>query len=265
MTSGTSAGDDAVYRQELTTDRQNLNRRRLSVLYFSIGVLVGMFLLGASVYADFESTLFDVSLSADARIRPLQCPVLLAAHETGEVSLRLRNPGAEPITRRVNTNISRGHLIMMSQYTDVVTLEPGESRRLSWNITARDAAYGHLIMVKITTLVNPRNPLQRGSCGVLVLNLPGQIRGSYLVGLLLAVALTGTIGGMRGWWHYGRSYTGWQLEATRAIMLLGSVVLVGLAMSMVGFWEIAAGAFYIAVLAVGVIVPHFLINSRQNW
>jgi hypothetical protein len=120
-------------------------------------------------------------------------------------------------------------------------------------------------MVKITTLVNPRNPLQRGTCGVLVLNLPGQLRGSYVVGLLLAVAVIGTISGMRGWWRYGRSYTGWQMEATRAILLLGSVVLIGLALSLIGFWEVAAGAFYIAVLAVGVIVPHFVINTRQEW
>lgn len=262
MSLRTSAGDDAVRRQDLTTDRHILNRRRLSVFYFSIGVLFGMILLGASVYADFESTLFDVSLSAEARIRPLQCPILLAGHETGQVSVRVSNPSEEAITRRVNTNISRGHLIMMNQYTEVFTLEPGESRMFSWDVTARDAAYGHLIMVKITTLVNPRNPLQRGSCGVLVLNLPGQVRGVYVVGLMLAVSVIATISGMRGWWQYGRSYTGWRMEATRAIMLLGCVVLAGIALSLIGLWEIAAGAFYIAVLAVGVIVPHFLINSR---
>lgn len=262
MTLRTTAGDDQVRPQDLTTNRQMLNRRRLSVLYFSLGVLFGMVLLGASVYADFESTLFDVSLSAEARIRPLQCPILLAGHETGQVAVRVRNPGEEEITRRVNTNISRGHLIMMNQYTEVVTLAPGETRRLAWDVTARDAAYGHLIMVKITTLVNPRNPLQRGSCGVLVLNLPGEIKGSYLVGLLLAVSVIGTVTGMRMWWRYGRSYTGWRMEATRAIMMLGSVILFGIALSFIGLWEVAAVAFYIAVLTVGVIVPHFLINSR---
>ena len=79
---------------------------------------------------------------------------------------------------------------------------------------------------------------------------------------MLAVSVIATISGMRGWWQYGRSYTGWRMEATRAIMLLGCVVLAGIALSLIGLWEIAAGAFYIAVLAVGVIVPHFLINSR---
>ena len=262
MTSGTSTGDNPVHREDLITDRKILNRRRLSVLYFSIGILFGMILLGASVYADFESSLFDFSLSTEGRIRPLQCPVLLAAHETGAVTVHVSNSTQEEITRRVNTTISRGHLIMMNEYNESVTLAPGESHVFSWNVTARDAAYGHLIMVKITTMISPRKPLERGTCGVLVLNLPPHVRGIYVIALMLIIAVVATVAGMRMWWLYGRFYTGWRLEATRAILLLGTVVLAGLAISLIGFWEIAAGAFYIAILTVGVTVPHFIINSR---
>ena len=220
-----------------------------------------MILLGASVYADFESVLFDVSLEIEGRIRAIQCPVLLAAHETGEVSIQINNPTDEAINRRIITTISRGHLILMNQYEDVVSLEPGERQKLSWEVTARDAVYGHLILAKVTTLVSLRNPLHRGTCGILVLNLPGQIKGAYVVGMMLVSSGFFLITGMWMWYQYGRSFSGWRMETTRAIFLLGGVVLAGLALSMFGFWELAAGAFYIAVLATGVSLPHFLINQ----
>jgi hypothetical protein len=241
-----------------------LKRRRLSIIIFTIGALFGLILLGASVYADFESSLFDVSLDAEARIRPVSCPILLASHETGVVSATVHNLSDEEVNRLVRANISRGHLIMMREDEQRITMEARESQTFTWEVTAKDAAYGHLILAKITVLENARKPLQKGSCGVLVLNLPFGIPGWVLVSLIAVIGVFGTVYGAFLWWQNGRSYTGWRMEATRAISLLSSVIIFGLLFSALGLWELAAIGFYIAVLATGVIVPHFVINRNVN-
>jgi hypothetical protein len=234
----------------------------MGVILFSLGVTIGMVLLGGSVYADFESTLFDVSIIADGSISPIRCPVLLNDHETGVIAATITNNTPEPRERLVRAHISKGHLILMREIEERLVLAPNETRILRWAVTSRDAAYGHLILVKVIALENGIQPSHKGSCGVIVLNLPDWITGQALTYSLLAASLIFLLSGAGLWWVYGRSFTGRRLEATRAFFILAAVILSGLAFSFLGFWEFAAAAFYLAVLALGVITPHFLIYRQ---
>jgi hypothetical protein len=245
-------------------ERQLRKMRRLSMIFFWLGVLIGVFLLGASVYADFESELFDVSLETKGRLRQMYCPVMLSARETGKITILIDNPTDKPATRHVLATVTRGHFTYMNLYEFEITLEPGEQRTLSWDVTAHDATYGNLILAKVMTMANLRQPLRRGSCGILVLNLPGWLKGGWFIAILLVITVIFILIGMRMWWLYGRPNIGWRGETSRIIYLLGGVILVGLALSMLGIWELAAGAFYIAVLAIGVSLPHFLFSQRAD-
>lgn len=245
------------------TEQTRLYRRRLGVILFSIGVLLGMVLLGGAVYADFESTLFDVSIVADGSIRPIQCPIVLNDFETGVVTASISNNTSQTSERLVRAHISKGHLILIREIEERVVLAPGETRTLRWTVSARDAAYGHLILVKVIALDDGIQPSHKGSCGVIVLDLPYWISGQLATSSAFALSLGLLLSGAGLWWTYGRSYTGRRLEATRAIFLLGIIIVSGLTFVFLGFWEFAAAAFYLAVLALGVITPHFLV-FRQN-
>ncbi len=240
--------------------RDQAGRGRIAgVALFTAGTILGMFLIGISVYADFEATLFG-TIVPNETIRPIRCPVFISDTETGWVLASIRNKNENPSDIRVNAHISKGHLILMREFDDTILLEPGQSQKFSWEIYPEDAAYGHLILVRVVVM-NPRSSItHRGSCGVVVLNLPGQMKGSNLFWLLFVSALIFMISGSALWWNYGRSYTGRRLEATRSILGLGILVLVGLTSAAAGVWELAAGSFYIGVLMIGVIVPHFMIT-----
>jgi hypothetical protein len=239
---------------------QAVKRRKLSILLFTIGTALGMILIGASVYADFESTLFDATYVADSSIRPIRCPIFLSATEEGRVSAVISNSNERPQELVVRAHITRGHLILMREVQDRIPLEAGESKQMFWKVTAQDAAYGHLILVKIIVLDDAANPSHKGSCGIIVLDLPGNIHGWQLFWLIFLISLSGLLSGMSIWWKYGRSYTGRRLEATRSILGLGVIITLGLIFIVIGFWEFAAVAFYIGLLSIGVIVPHFLIT-----
>lgn len=256
-----STSDDRNESTRQTGTRDQAGWGRIAgVVLFTAGTILGMFLIGVSVYADFEATLFDISIVPNETIRTIQCPVFISDTETGWVLASIQNKNENPGQIRVNAHISKGHLILMREVEDTVLLEPGQSQKFSWEIFPEDAAYGHLILVKVVVM-NPRSDVtHRGSCGVVVLDLPGQMKGSSLFWFLFVSAIIFTISGSALWWNYGRSYSGRRLEATRSILGLGILVMVGLISAAAGIWELAAGSFYIGVLMIGVIVPHFMIT-----
>jgi len=223
-----------------------------------VGALLGMLLIGASVYADFESMLFDVSIAADGDIRPIVCPILMSSKEIKEVRAVVKNTTDYPMNSLVRTHVSMGHLTLMREIEQRVQLAPNEKQRLSWLVSAEDAAFGHLILVKVIMLKSG-DPSHKGSCGIIVLNLPSNLKGFHLYFGLLFVSLVALLGGFRMWWNHGRYYTGRRLEVTRSMVGFTIIVVGGLAFSLVGLWEISAVFFYIGVLMVGVVVPHFLI------
>ncbi|MBN2045249.1 MAG: hypothetical protein JW757_09535 [Anaerolineales bacterium] len=241
-------------------DRGIASRQLLAAVLFAIGVLVGMVLIGASVYADFESSLFNVFLSSASSPHWIKCPILLSSGEDGVVITRLKNREDVPIRRFLHVNISRGHLTLMRGDEQFLELAPGEMLAMEWEVTGKDAVYGHLIFAKVLFSKEDQTPLQLGSCGILVLDLPWGLKGQtviYTLGIISFICITAAI---TLWWRFGRSYTGIRLEATRAMLVLGLVVILGLIFALAGLWRAAAVAFYLAILAIGVVVPHFMIN-----
>lgn len=239
---------------------QSKKRRKLGVLLFIIGCALGMVLIGASIYADFESTLFDATTVVDSAIRPIGCPILLSSTELGKISAVVRNSDDRPREWVVRAHITRGHLILLREEEEKVALGSGDSQRLSWEVTADDAAYGHLIMAKVIVFDDAANPSHKGSCGIIVINLPGNLRGWQLFWILYLTSITCILSGIRIWWANGRTYATRSLEATRSILGLGGIILLGLVFIVFGFWELGAVAFYISLLLTGVIVPHFLLS-----
>jgi hypothetical protein len=234
--------------------------RLIGVVLFTIGVILGMFLIGVSVYADFEATLFEVSIISDQVIRPIQCPIFISRNETGLVTTTLKNSGGNTREYRIQAHISKGHLILIRKLENILYLDPDQSQKITWEIYPQDAAFNHLILVKVLIVNAGTNTTHKGSCGVVVLNLPGEINGRQLFWVSFISALVFLVSGASFWWKFGRSYTGRRLEATRSILGLGVLVLVGLISTATGIWELAAGSFYVGMLMIGVIVPHFMIN-----
>jgi len=233
---------------------------KFGVVLFIIGSALGMILLGGSIYADFESTLFDVTTVKDSSFRPIRCPILLSSTELGKVSAVIRNPDDQPRELVVRTHITHGHLILLREEQEKIALDPGDSQRLSWEVSAEDAAYGHLILAKVIVFDDPSNPSHKGSCGIIVLELPGDLRGWQLFWMMYLLSVGGILSGIRIWWKNERPYSSRRLESTRSILGLGGIILLGLIFIVLGLWELGAGLFYIGLLLTGVIVPHFLIS-----
>jgi len=238
-----------------------VNRGVIGIILFVIGVLLGMVLIGSSVYADFESTLFDLTNSAKRSYHPIKCPVFLSSYESGYLSAVIKNPNDITQQLVIQARISNRHLILLSEVQENISIASHGKKQLNWEVEAPDAVYGHLLLAKVIVMDANLNPSQRGSCGIIVLDLPLGLKGWQLFWMVFVLSLSGIISGIIFWWRYGRSSSNRGLEATRSLFGLGGLALVGLVSIALGSWQLAAVAFYICLLLMGVIIPHFLINK----
>jgi len=144
----------------------------ISIVFFIVGVVLGMGLLAITIWGDLEASNFDNSIGYEENIEVLDCPVLITSSEKGKVSAVFSNPHIRPIDRRIRVHISSGHLTLMREENNSLQLEPGDSEELSWEILPEDAAFGQIIMVRVTTFRSNPLPSQSSSCGIVVLDMP---------------------------------------------------------------------------------------------
>lgn len=210
-------------------------KRALGMLLFSIGLFLGMAVSAGVLWGDLEAFLFDSSLGADEPLKTLRCPVIITSGETGTVTATFTNSGEKAVVRLVRAHISDGFVTLMREVNDRLVLEPGEIRRLKWTVTPDDAVWKHFILVRVHVLRSSPLPSYTGSCGILVMDLPG-LTGNQIIVLTLLLSALSTTAGV-GLVAAGSRPSGGQ--APGLIRRMGGLTAIGLATllsSFVGWW-----------------------------
>jgi len=219
----------------------------LSVVLLTIGLVLGSVYSAASVWADLEASLFDSSLDADEALSSLRCPMLITPQESGIVAATFANPSGQALLRTVRAHISYGFATLMREEEERFVLESGESRRLEWAVTAEDAAWRHFVLVRIHELRNSPLPSRTGSCGVLVLNVPG-LTGNQIVALAAATAVLSMAVGIVLWAAGRRASSTPVPDLTRSMSVLAAVVLAAMVISSAGQWMVGGLLMIFAAL-----------------
>ena len=242
---------------------KNKTIRILGVLIFSAGVLLGMALFGIVVWGDFEAAMFDPSIKRDAPLATLRCPVMMTKTETGTVSATFTNPLERPIELYTRAHITEGYVTLMREVNTKLPLDPGETKPLQWTVTSDDAAFGRLILVKVT--VNRKYPLpsRQGTCGILVVDLP-YFTGNQIFAFTLAASLLSMVAGAGLWVVANRPLRGPGLDVTRAMGVLAGSVLTGTIVGLRGSWMFGGLIFVFTVLLIGAVIGYFVSRSGQN-
>lgn len=232
----------------------------LGLLVFAVGVVLGISFYGAAAWADLEAFLFDATVSADASLGSLRCPVVITSTEAGTLSARIENPMDRSIKPTVRTHVSEGFVTLMREIEERPSLEPGEKRRLEWTVTADDAAYGYLILARAFVKYPYPLPARTAACGVLVINLPGWT-GSQVTALVVVSSLLCLLVGIGLWRAAYRPLSGRILDATRAMTVLAIIVLFGSLSSLVEWWLLSGLLLMLALLLIGATITYF-VQSR---
>jgi len=151
---------------------------------------------GQSFWGYPEATAYDSSLTREARMSGMRCPILLTPGESGTISINVRNPNDYPITAWVSAHISMPDMPEnMIRDIQGVPLEPGERSRLRWEISDENVIRNRNILVRTFLRLTDRHPPARTShCGTIFLDFWGLSGNTIMLVALIGGHLLQAVG-----------------------------------------------------------------------
>jgi hypothetical protein len=235
-------------------NKQNLFRV-LGIVFFLIGVVLGMMLFGGAAWADFEAAFYGFDKMGGGRLATVKCPILMTTSEVGKIGAKFTNPNDTQIDFMVRADISNRGVFRSER--SMLSLKGNEARDVSWNVTSDDITLKNFIFAQISNYPTKKISFRQGTCGIIVLDFP-QFTGKQIFTFVMIIILVGIVGGLILCENSTRTKTGKSQEITRAMSGLGVLVLLGLLFSFLGSWILGILFFAACVLAIGVILGFFL-------
>ena len=226
-------------------------RRALGLTCFTVGLLVGMFIVTTTAWADMEANFYGFSRFYVGNLKTLSCPAYLNRGETGKIAVKLHNATDKAIRPVVLVRLSTP--LVNDEIKEPVELAAGETQRVTFPISARNVDLGFFIFAHVVTYPEYKTPMSEAMCGVFVLNLPFLTGQQIYFGLLAACLVC--LGFGLWLWDTSRMPEISRLPQVRmAIRFLVVVVLVGLVSSAMGAWLLGVLALILVVMTMSSIL-----------
>jgi hypothetical protein len=188
------------------------------------------------------------------RLYSLSCQVLMPTQDREPVKIRLHNTLTRELSYFVEAQFSSPSLWETDDQR--LVLQPGESRKLAWEVGKENVDLGFFIFARVFTSATTAHGMLESTCGTLVLNLPFKGGPTIYYAMILAVVISMAIG-LWLWFHYrDRSqppssiYSSWMI-------FISAVVIIGIASSFFNFWFVAIVMILLALLSIAVfLIPH---------
>lgn len=206
-----------------------------AALLFSASALLGLVLFAVLVVSDLEGATFDPAIRGGATLRRLDCPALLSESEIAVVRASFDNPLERPLQYLVRVHVSQGYVTLFREIDYQLPLDPGERQLVRWEVSADDAAYGWLVLVKVFQSGSYPLPSRSGSCGIPVVPVPF-LTGDQFFALLFAASVLGMGMGIALWKRAGRSAGTERNDVSNAMFALGAALLAGIVVGTTGAW-----------------------------
>jgi len=222
--------------------------RILGGVIFLLGFFLGLALALSAIWSDFEGFSYFNTGAGYQSFNGLVCPILMTRSEKSVVTADFENPSGQEF----------------EPYYEVAISAPGSSRKLEgqlsvpahaarsvqWTVDANDIDLGFFIFVDVQVLPVAEYSTREGTCGIMVLDLPG-MTGGQVFAWTLAASLIGLVLGLGLWENAAGSTNDRYRNRHRIFQALGIMVLLALLASIIGLW--AAGLFF-CILAVLLLV-----------
>jgi hypothetical protein len=213
------------------------------VLFF-IGVILAFILTALTVWADVEAMEYGFPNMGNAPMTGLACPPVMNISDTAQFSVSLRNTTKESARPVLDILISNAGL--WREINTPVDLNPGETKKLSWDLSAADVVLSNYIFIKAETYAAYPLENTEGTCGIFVTHIPG-VNGTVLYWLWLATSLILLASVL--WIRHTRLDTYNEKPGlSQASKVLAIVAAGGLVFSFLGMWLVGLAALVLMLL-----------------
>ncbi len=206
-----------------------------AVILLATGILIGAVVFSARSWAKIESVFyFGYSPLPDEDLTSLYCPWIVNIAQPSAVTISLSYPTDQTVTPIIEADFS-SRAGLEREVSDTYRFLPGGPHRVRWEITSNDVVFGSLILAQVSVSRAYGFPSMGGTCGTLALNL-GPLSGDAVLLIALAACLLCLVGGWGLWLATNRPLRGRALDATRTMIILTAVMLIGLLAAYFGLW-----------------------------
>jgi hypothetical protein len=233
------------------------NVRLLSMAIFMIGVIAGMLFTGIAVWADFEASLFDSSLTAQDAFSGFRCPIIIGQNQTGIISGRIENTSKYNLKFFIRAHATDGSIISMSERVDRPVVPAGTSQPIQWEVSRSNAIWGNFILFRAYQYRYAPVTSRASSCGIIISPVPG-ISGTAAMILLIGISLVGMGTGLFLWFRQLKRQQGKLREAATAMVVLAIFVVTGIVMNLFGMWFLGFFIIILTVLLIFVLLAYFV-------
>jgi hypothetical protein len=227
----------------------NPTLRKTGLIMFSIASLLAILLILARAIPDLESTMYGFIKYDYPRLTSLACPVLMTTQDSLPVTIRLHNSLDRNLKWFVEAQFSAPYMIETNDQT--LELQPGESRKLSWEVDNQNVDLGFFIFARVFSSAATTAGMREATCGTLVLNLPFGGGPVIFYGLLVISVILAGVGFLL--WKRNALMSDDGVTSRFWWMRFMSIVLVvGLVTALINSWFAALVMVMLAILCTAV-------------
>jgi len=223
-----------------------MNRRHLIILSrasFFLGVLVGFILSVIAIWNNLESTDYYFSGVKYAPFKGLRCPLMIAPTEKGVVTAVFKNPTSDEDDFLYRAEIS-GKASATRKIEGQVAVPPHQTKNVQFTVDVNDVDLLFFILVKLTILPNAVHPSQESTCGIMIADILG-LTGLQVFIIALFLSIAGIVVGLGLWQGMGPKA---DQDRRRIAQVLGSVVLLTILATYLGWWALATALTVVIIL-----------------
>jgi hypothetical protein len=213
--------------------------RKVSIILFSIGALIGFLLAVGTIWAHLEMPFyFEYSYaavsSANQGYSALECPILLTNADSGLVSVDITNTADKVINIRFQGEISyMGGITRNVEFTPAIPV--GETSRIQFEVNKDDVVFNNLILVRTYQFSTYQTPALMGSCAIFMIPI-SFLTGNELLILTLLFSGLSIIIGIVLWIANNRPMIGLPRSALIAMITVSLLVLAAVIAGIAGWW-----------------------------
>ena len=216
----------------------NKKVRSIGFGLFIVGTILLAFIGAVSVWGDLEATVFNAAITRRDRLTTLKCPAVITTNETGIVTASFYNPDDKSLDMETRTYVTDGYVVLMREIITKFTLAPGETSSVEVQVTADNAAYDRLILVRMHQ--QRRNPLphRTASCGIMVVDIPF-LTGTQFIILVVSVGILLSSGGLAFWALNTKPIVWERKKIFKTMIVFAAAALLMAALGLMGQWFVA--------------------------
>lgn len=227
---------------------------RAGQLCLLFGCLTGLILAGLLLWTNVEALLYGFGQYGKQATNIMRCPHFLTPQETGHIRILFKNTTRQTVHPTVKLQASSTQLFRSK--TVSLTLAPGESQIVEWEVGSEDVVWNRFIFVKMYTFASyPMRDVEQ-TCGILVVNIPwlrGQQLYLFAVGLSLVLIGSGMFLLLSA-----KSLPFPMMNHRRSLIFLGAITIANFAAASWGLWPLGIFLTVAAILMIGILIGQSL-------